>query len=221
MVLTARTTPSGPNDFQIDTGSLANTINGPNGILAAAGRALAAKAAEVLSPGEATAVDNTGAKATLIWYRGDDAATPSARDTAPLRVDASQVVGTGARANEPAIRTFLAQMSVLAEARFTNAPAERERYEVLTGKLRDNLSPPYGEPRLDEIATDFGAALATLEGAKERHRTAANMLQDTLDRVEQASTEETGAAMLNLQTRLQASYQTTAMLSQLSLVNYL
>jgi hypothetical protein len=60
-----------------------------------------------------------------------------------------------------------------------------------------------------------------MDGAKERHRTASSLLQDTLDGVEQASTEETAATMLNLQTRLQASYQTTSMLSQLSLVNYL
>jgi hypothetical protein len=47
------------------------------------------------------------------------------------------------------------------------------------------------------------------------------MLQDALDKVEQASTEETAAVMLNLQTRMQASYQTTSMLSRLSLVNFL
>jgi hypothetical protein len=219
VTLTARNAPTGPNDFQI--GTVAGTVSGPNGIMAALTRTLATKAAEVLNLGEATALDTSGGRATLIWYKGDDAATPSARDTAPLRIDTSQVVGTGARASEPAIRTFLAQMGVLAEARFTNTAVERDRYENLTGRLRDNLSPAYGEPRLEEVATDFGAALATLEGAKDRHRTAANMLQDTLDSVEQASTEETAATMLNLQTRLQASYQTTAMLSRLSLVNFL
>jgi hypothetical protein len=219
VTLTARTTPTGPNDFQI--GTVAATVSGPNGIMAALTRTLATKAAEVLSVGEATAMDTSGTRPTLIWYKGDDATTPSARDTAPLRIDTSQVVGTGARANEPAIRTFLAQLGVLSDARFTNTPVERERYENLTGRLRDNLSPPYGEPRLEEIATDFGSAMATLDAAKDRHRTAANLLQDTLDTVEQASTEETAAAMLNLQTRLQASYQTTSMLSRLSLVNFL
>ena len=69
--------------------------------------------------------------------------------------------------------------------------------------------------------TDLGAATATLQGAKDRHRVATNMLQDTLDNVEQASTEETAALLLNLQTRMQASYQTTSILSRLSMVNYL
>jgi flagellar hook-associated protein 3 FlgL len=221
VTLTARTAPtSNPNEFQIGADA-ATTVSGANGLNVALNRTLAAKAAEVLNIGEATAMDTSGARATLIWYKGDDATLPSARDTAKLRIDASQEVGTGARANEPAIRSFLAQLGVLADATFTDTPAEKERFETLTIRVRENLTPPNGQQRLEELATDFGAAMATLEGAKQRHQTAANMLQDTLDKVEQASVEETAAAMLNLQNRLQASYQTTSMLSRLSLVNFL
>ena len=46
-------------------------------------------------------------------------------------------------------------------------------------------------------------------------------LQDTVDGIEQASTEEVATKLLDLQTRLQASYQITASLSKLSLVNYI
>ncbi|HEX2727937.1 MAG TPA: hypothetical protein VHN20_19105, partial [Beijerinckiaceae bacterium] len=220
VTLTARTSPtSNPNEFQIGA-DVASTIGGANGLNAALGRAITAKATEVLM-GEATAIDTSGTRQTLIWYKGDDASTPLARDTAPLRIDTSHVVGTGARANEPAIRSMLVQFSVLAEATFTNTDAERERHNNLTLRVRDNLSPPPGLQRLEDIATDFGTIVATLEGAKERHAIAENLLQDTLDKVESASVEETGAAILTLQTRLQASYQTTSMLSRLSLVNFL
>jgi hypothetical protein len=214
--LTARAAPSDPNDFQIGADEAA-TIAGPNGIVAALNRVLDAKAAEVLSA-EATSITTT--RPTLKWYKGDDAATPD-RDTAKLQIDATLTVGTGARANEPAIRNFLAQMGALVDARFTNAPAERERYQNMGDKLRINLSPPAGQPRMSEIVTDFSFAMTAMNGAKERHKLSENMLQGMLDKVEQASTEETAAAMLNLQTRLQASYQTTSMLSRLSLVNYL
>jgi flagellar hook-associated protein 3 FlgL len=220
VTLTARTTPTGPNDFQIGAGATA-TVAGPNGIVAALTRTLATKAAEVLSSSEAVAVDASGTRRTLTWYKGDDAATPSARDTALLRIDQSQVVGTGARANEPAIRSLLAQLSVVAEVTFTNTPGERERYETLSSRISDNLSPPFGQPRLEEIATEFETAIATMGVAKERHKVAGNMLQDMIDKVEQASTEESAALIVNLQTRLQASYQTTSMLSRLSLVNFL
>jgi hypothetical protein len=39
--------------------------------------------------------------------------------------------------------------------------------------------------------------------------------------VEDANDEEVAASLLTLQTRLQATYQTTSILSRLSLVNYL
>jgi flagellar hook-associated protein 3 FlgL len=215
--LTARAGPSNdPNAFRIGS-DIASTVAGPNGLKETLKRLVGA-----LNAGEATGFAASGARPTVNWYKGEDDGQPdSDRETAALRVDTSQVVATGARANEDAISTFLAQLGVLADARFQDTPADRERYANVTSLVRDNLSPAYGEPRLEELATDFGAAMTTLQSAKDRHRTASNMLQDTLDNVEQASTEETAAAMLNLQTRLQASYQTTSMLSRLSLVNFL
>ena len=215
VTLTAKmTAPIGPNEFLIGAGIPATVTNMTNRL----NQVLAAKAEEVLM-GEATTT--TTARSTLKWYKGEDDGAASDRATAQLRVDTSQIVGTGARANEDSISTFLAQIAVLADSRFQDTPVDRERYQNLTGRIRDNLSPPYGQPRLEELVTDLGAATATLQGAKDRHRVAANMLQDTLDHVEQASTEETAAILLNLQTRMQASYQTTSILSRLSMANYL
>jgi hypothetical protein len=215
--LTARAGPSSdPNSFRIGS-DIASTVSGPNGLKATLTRLVRA-----LGPGQATDFAASGTRPTVNWYKGEDDGLPdSDRGTAQLSVDRTQLVATGARANEDAISTFLAQLGVLADVRFEDTPADRERYQTLTSRIGDNLSPAYGQPRLEEIVTDFGAALSTLQSAKNRHQTAGNMLQDTLDNVEEASTEETAATMLNLQTRLQASYQTTAMLSQLSLVKYL
>ena len=47
------------------------------------------------------------------------------------------------------------------------------------------------------------------------------MLQNLVDQTESVSTDQVATEILALQTRLQASYQTTSMLSQLSLVKYL
>ena len=46
-------------------------------------------------------------------------------------------------------------------------------------------------------------------------------MQNTLDGIEQAPTEEVVAKLLDVQNRLQASYQITSTLSKLSLVNYI
>jgi hypothetical protein len=47
------------------------------------------------------------------------------------------------------------------------------------------------------------------------------MLTDLLQSVEGVTPEEVGAQILSMQTSLQASLQTTAILSKLSLVNFL
>lgn len=46
-------------------------------------------------------------------------------------------------------------------------------------------------------------------------------MQNIIDQAENISTDEVASQLLALQTDLQASYQTTAMLSQLSLVKFL
>ena len=47
------------------------------------------------------------------------------------------------------------------------------------------------------------------------------MLTDLLQKIETVPQEQVGAQILSLQTSLQASLQTTAMLSKLSLINYM
>jgi flagellar hook-associated protein 3 FlgL len=46
-------------------------------------------------------------------------------------------------------------------------------------------------------------------------------LQNVVDRTETISSDQVATEILALQTRLQASYQTTSMLSQLTLVKFL
>jgi len=83
------------------------------------------------------------------------------------------------------------------------------------------LSDAPGKQRISDISADLASAQATLGAAKARHRETKLVLLNLLDHIEGVSTEEVGAQILTLNTRLQASLQTTAMLSQSSLVNYL
>jgi flagellar hook-associated protein 3 FlgL len=55
----------------------------------------------------------------------------------------------------------------------------------------------------------------------ERHQQANATLSDLLQKVEGVSNEEVGAQILALQTTLQASLQTTAILYQTSILKYL
>ena len=92
-------------------------------------------------------------KPVVTWYVGDDDATavPNGRDTAAARVDDSYVVGTGARANEPPIRNLLVQLGTLAAESFSNTDLERQRYEMLADKARENLSPADASAKVESI----------------------------------------------------------------------
>ncbi|WP_449409914.1 hypothetical protein [Methylobacterium komagatae] len=74
---------------------------------------------------------------------------------------------------------------------------------------------------VQNIVTDFSLASARMSSAQTANAAQQSTLQDTVDGIEQPSTEEVATKLLDLQTRLQASYQITSSLSKLSLVNYL
>jgi flagellar hook-associated protein 3 FlgL len=165
----------------------------------------------------------TYSKPVVQWYAGDDdtASVPDGRGTAPVRIDQGTVIGTGARANEAPIRNLLAGLGALAAESFANTDPERQRYEALADKVRTTLSPADPAQRIDSIVGELGSAVASMGAAKERHQATGSMLQDMLTKNEEASPEELAAAILTLQTRLQASYQATSILARLSIVNYL
>jgi flagellar hook-associated protein 3 FlgL len=71
------------------------------------------------------------------------------------------------------------------------------------------------------VASDLAGAQVTLGAAADRHMQTHATLTDLLEQIEGVPLEEVGAQVLALQTRLQASLQTTATLFETSLVNYL
>ncbi len=158
---------------------------------------------------------------TVIWYQGDDAAG-SARATASVQADQSQLVATGARANEEAFRQGLAQFAVMSAETFPASDANSEaRYEAMTERVRNAIGFPPGVQNPSEIIVELGTAQTSLAQAKERHTSTKDYLSSTLAGIENVTTEEVATQILALQTRLQASYQTTSILSKLSLTNYL
>ena len=74
---------------------------------------------------------------------------------------------------------------------------------------------------MEYIAAELAGAQSTLAAASERHQQTKSALAGMLEEVEGVSTEEVAAQILALQVRLQASLQTTSLLYQTSLVNYL
>lgn len=188
----------------------------------------------IAPPTKVGAIDNT-----VIWYRGEDGilpldkndpaldtrtivVSPSSRGTASVQIDQGQTVGTGARANEEAFRVGLAQFAIMTLENFpADEPSSQARYEAMTTRVSDKLGFGGKTQKPAEIITEFGSAQTALANAKERHESTKNYLTTTLAGVENVTTEEVATQILALQTRLQASYQVTSMLSRMSLTNYL
>jgi flagellar hook-associated protein 3 FlgL len=158
---------------------------------------------------------------TVIWYKGDDDAAVQARNTGPLQVDNGQTVATGARANEEAFRESLVGFAVFATTSFSAAdPNSRDRYEAMADRVRNTLSFTTTQKPQD-VGLEISIAQISMKSAKERHKVAGNFYETARSGVEDAEQEEVAATILTLKTRLEASYQTTSILSRLSLVNYI
>lgn len=169
----------------------------------------------------ATATTGGSAADTVIWYTGE-AGSDSARATAIARVDPSLTVSYGARANEDGLRTLVQNIATLAAVTMTPSdPNTAPMSAALNQRLRSNLDAANGTQAFTNIAAELAVARNSLGAAKSRHQQTAATLSDFLQQIDGVSNEEVGAQILTLQTRMQASMQTTAMLFQTSLVNYL
>jgi len=154
------------------------------------------------------------------WYKGQSAALPpTPRESGPVRIDATQTVGTGAQADEPAFRALLSQLAVLSAMDF--GTGNRKQLDAVLSRVPGNLSPGPGEQKISEIGVELGNAQVAMANAQERHQATKAIFQNSLGDIEDAPMEEVATKLLALQNRLQASYQTTSLLSKLSLVNYL
>jgi flagellin-like hook-associated protein FlgL len=168
----------------------------------------------------ATAVTD-GGSTTVSWYTGDNG-TDHARGTAVARVDSSIEVAYGMRGTEEGIRSIVQAVAVFANSTFSaDDPNASKAYAELQERVGAALSAAPGRQKVMDIAADLGATQATLEATKDRHVQAEATLLELLQSIEGVTLEEVGAKILALQTNLQASLQTTAILSQISLVDYL
>jgi flagellar hook-associated protein 3 FlgL len=158
---------------------------------------------------------------TISWYTGESG-PGSARATATARVDQSVTVQYGARANEFAIRSQLQALAVFAAV--TTSPSNPNaalQVQALSQRTAQNLATQPGRQSIQDIQTDFATAQMTMKNASARQTQTKGMLQGIVDQAENVSPDQVASQILALQTSLQASYQTTAMLAQLTLTKFL
>ncbi len=245
LTMTATTdSPPGANEFTIGASAGATAANLQSALTTSVGKlagssltaASAVKASNdffdadsnnppqrVAGPPFATATGMTAGSAanTVIWYTGEAGSDP-ASSTATARIDPSLTVSYGARANEDAIRNMVQNIATLAAVTVSpNDPNAADLSNALNQRLTANMSEPAGTQTITDIETGLATAQSSLKAATSRHQQTSATLSDFLQQVQGVSNEQVGTELLTLQTRMQASMQTTAMLFQTSLVNYL
>jgi flagellar hook-associated protein 3 FlgL len=158
---------------------------------------------------------------TVSWYTGDTG-PGSARASATARVDQSLTVQYGIRANEPAITSLLTTIGAFAATKISPTnPNASALVSALNQRVTSNLTTQPGQQTIADIQSDLANAQVTMQDAGTRQTQAQATLQNMIDTTETVSPDQVASQVLALQTSLTASYQTTSMLSQLSLVKYL
>lgn len=169
-----------------------------------------------------TGYATTGSRPTVAWYQGDDVTTIAARDTQKAEVGASAYVSFGARANETPFRDAMVAMGVfLSEDYPPNTVTTQERFDAASARTINVLNQSGGPAAILEVTTEFGRISSQIADQKTRHKNSIEFLNSLIGDIENVKTEEAAAQLLTLQNQLQASYQVTSRLSQLSLTQYL
>jgi len=167
----------------------------------------------------ATALVN-GSANTVAWYTGNN--SPNPRASATALVDAGISVQYGIQANEQAIRQQLEGVAVYAAlTEPVTAPNSAAQAAALSSRIATNLTSQPGQQEISDIQTDLANAQTTMQAASARQTQTQTQLQNMIDSTENVSTEQVASQILALQASLSASYQTTSILSKLTLTNFL
>jgi flagellar hook-associated protein 3 FlgL len=158
---------------------------------------------------------------TVMWYTGENGPL-AARATATAQVDTSISVSYGLRANEEGIRWAVQNIAALAAVTYTSTdPNAGVLSAELNSRIGANLAAPPGTQTIEDIAAELAGAQVTVGHADDRHQQTKSMLAGMMEKIEGVPTEQVATEIIALQIRLQASLQTTSMMYQISLVNYL
>jgi len=171
-------------------------------------------------PDTSTALVAGTAANTVSWYTGGTSTDP--RTSQVVQIGPSQTIAYGMQANEPGISSQL--QAIAAYAAFTTLPSDTNataQLSALSQSVAQALTPQANQPSISDIQTDLSNAQSAMQSASAIAGQTQSTLQSLVSNIETVSPDQVASQLLALQTSLQASYQTTSMLSQLNLVKYL
>ena len=139
-------------------------------------------------------------------------------------VDDTTRVSYGLEANESGLLRMIRTLGALSVETYPDADANSKgRFDAMALRQQSEMSEAHNSERgsIEILTMELAVARISLDNSTERHINYKAQLDNLLSDVETVSKEDVAMEILALQTRLQASYQATSMVSKLSLVNYL
>ena len=153
------------------------------------------------------------------------AAEGNPRQSVTAQVDDGTRVNYGIEANESGLLRLVRSMAALAVTTYPNGDSieTRAKFDGMAERQQSQMSESRNGERgsIEVLSMELAVAQGTIESASTRHTNYKAQLENLLSDVETVSKEDVAMEILALQTRLQASYQVTSMVSQLSLVNFI
>ncbi|MGV8854088.1 MAG: hypothetical protein ACOH2L_05530 [Devosia sp.] len=156
------------------------------------------------------------------------AAEGNPRQSVTSQIDDSTRVSYGVEANESGLLRLVRSLASMSVENFTDGDASTEasskaRYDSMARRQQLQLSEAHNSERgsVEILTMELAVAHIGLQNATSRHTDYKAQLDNLLSDVETVSKEDVAMEILALQTRLQASYQVTSMVSQLSLSKYM
>lgn len=169
----------------------------------------------------ATALVNGTPADTVYWYIGEMGSNP-ARSSVTGRVDTTMTVSYGMRANEQALRTTIEHVAAFAAVSLAPGnPNSTACYAALAQRVGPALVNHSGAQRVTDIMAEIANAQLAVRTANDQQQQTRVTVEDLVQGITGVSREEVAAKLVTLQTQLQASLQTTSILSRISLINYL
>lgn len=171
----------------------------------------------------ATALQVADPADTVIWYTGADAGS-AVRQSVTARIDDGVAVEYGVQANEGGFTALMRSLAAMASENFpSNDESSETRFDYIAHKQQGRLAESNnGDAGSIEIITlEMGLALQRVGQTKQRQTEYKSQLEGLLASIESAPIEQVAMEITAIQTRLQASYQTMSIVSQMSLVNFI
>ena len=152
------------------------------------------------------------------------AAEGNPRQSVTAQVDDSTRVSYGMEANESGFLRLVRTMASMSIETYPDSdPSSKGRFDAMAIRQQSELSEAHNSEHgsIEILTMELGVARGTINNSTKRHTDYKAQLDNLLSDIETVSKEDVAMEILALQTRLQASYQATSMVSKLSLVNFI